>query len=358
MDSGSLFGMKTLPVLVGVNHRTAPIAVRERLSISSYVLPSVLTTLKRMPVLQESAVLSTCNRTEIYAAASDTNAAYSALIDFLSFHSGFSAQALKSSLYFYEGQAAVSHLFGVTAGLDSMILGESEIAFQVKQAYAASHAQGSTGPLLNGLFQKALHSTKLIRSQTHVAEGCASIGSVVVELVQTLFGSSLSQCDVLLWGAGKAAETTVRHLMKNRIRQLWVVNRTQPKAQDLARLCAGGWLSWEQGIKHLAHVDIAVVCTQAPHYVIDENDFASVLPARANRPLCLIDLSVPRNIDPQLSNRPNVHLYNIDTLQSIAQTRLNFREQERASCEALIAKQVAHWMRRHSAPALQEVQPC
>ena len=238
------------------------------------------------------------------------------------------------------------HLFGVASGLDSMVLGESEITCQVKQAYTAACAAGSTGSLLNGLFQKSLHTAKLIRSQTGVAEGCASIGSVVVELVERLFGSSLPQCDVLLWGAGKAAEATVRHLMKNQIRQLWIVNRTKPKAEDLARLFAGCWLSWEQGIKHLAHVDIAVVCTQAPHYVIDENDITSILEARAARPLCLIDLSVPRNIDPAIGSIAGVHLYNIDTLQSIAQSRLAFRQQQRTACEPLIATQVGHWMRR------------
>ena len=150
----------------------------------------------------------------------------------------------------------------------------------------------------------------------------------------------------MLWGAGKAAETTARHLIKSGIGQLWIVNRTPLKAQDLASLCQSGWLSWEQALKHLAHVDIAIVCTQAPHYVIDQGDLDAVAAQRGSRPLCLVDLAVPRNVEPSLARHPGVRLYNIDDLQTITQAAQSQREQERERCDALIQEQVnrfSHW---------------
>jgi len=203
-----------------------------------------------------------------------------------------------------------------------MVLGESEITAQVKQAYALAHAEGATGPVLNRLFQKALHCTKVIRSHTRIAEGQASIGSVVVDLTRQLFVGRLQDCEALLWGAGKAAEATARHLIKAGIGQLWIVSRTTANAQGLATLCQAGWLSWEQALKHLRHVDIAIVCTQAPHYVIDEADVGAVLPFRGGRPLFIIDLAVPRNVDPAVKGYRGVSLYNMDEVQSIAQGAL------------------------------------
>lgn len=342
--------MTSDPLVVGLSYRTAPVAVRERVAIPVRELPAAVASLRTRPGVREAVILSTCNRVEVYTGAPHPADAAAILSGFLSAANRLEPAAARPYLYQASGGEAVRHLFRVTAGLDSMVPGESEIAAQVKQAYQIAHAQHATGPVLNPLFQKALHCAKLVRSRTGIAEGQGSIGSVVVELARQLFASRLSGCEVLLWGAGKAAEVTVRHLMKSGVGQVWVVNRTQTKAQDLAALCQGGWLSWEQARRHLAHVDIAIVCTQAPHYVIDQADAAWILPQRAGRPLCLIDLAVPRNIDPALKTQQGVQLYDLDDLQAVAQATLAARQQELGRCAKIIEEQTAYFMRRRWKP--------
>lgn len=335
--------MKTWTVavlVVGLNHRTATLALRERLAIPSRELPEALWSLRARCDLDEAVVLSTCNRVELYSRTSNPPQALQSLTDFLALRSRLAPEVFRPRLYCLTNREAVAHLFRVTAGLDSMVLGESEITAQVKQAYAIAHALGATGPVLNRLFQKALHSAKAVRFQTHIAEGQASIGSVVAALAQEHFGDRLKHCEVLLWGAGKAAEAMTRHLIKAGVGQLWIVNRTQTKAEDLASLCQGGWLSWEQALRHLARVDIAIVCTQAPHYVIDEADVATVLPQRGSRTLLIIDLAVPRNVDPALRTMPSIQLYDIDGLQGVAQANMAARRAELSQCEAIIRAQV------------------
>ena len=335
--------------LLGLNHRTAPLELRERLAIPPHGLSAAFHELHANLGIQEVVILSTCNRVEVYAVASEPSSATArALTEFFSARSELSIDTFGPTLYALTEDEAAAHLFRVAAGLESMILGESEIGAQVKQAYAAAREHGATGPVLNRLFQKALHSTKLTRTQTAIAQGQASIGSVVSALVEQVFGpGKLGTRDVLLWGAGKAAEATAKHLLKRGIRQLWIVNRTQAKAQDLASLCRGGWVSWEQALGHLAHVDVAIICTQAPHYVIDEADLAAILPQRQGRPLVLIDLAVPRNIQPSLKQVPGLHLYNVDDLQSVAEAGLSHRRQALAHCDRLIAEQVGHFLRWH-----------
>ena len=367
-------------LLVGVSHRTAPLSLRERLAIPTRELATALATLRAAGSITEAVILSTCNRVELYVVAQDPAAASQDLLDFFSYQSRLSPAAFQSRLYRLSGSGAARHLFRVAAGLDSMVLGESEITAQVKQAYELAHAAGATGPWLNRLFQRALHSTKLVRSRTRIAEGQASIGSVVVGLARQMLQDRLQESEVLLWGAGKAAQTTARHLIKHGIRQLWIVSRTQTKAQDLASactvlgtpacpapvtadradrsLCQTGWLAWEQALSHLSHVDIAIVCTQAPHYVIDAADAATFLPQRGGRSLCLIDLAVPRNVDPSLRRQAGIRLYDIDDLQTIAQTALTQRQQERERCEALIQEQVRYFLRRELPISQKEDLPC
>ena len=242
--------------VVGLNHRNTPLHLRESFAIPPRDLPHTLTTLQRGSHVAEAVILSTCNRTELYVSSRNAETPR-ALLEFLSYKSRLAPDQFQSYLYSLTGADAVAHLFRVTAGLDSAILGESEITAQVKLAYEAARASGATGAMLNPLFQKALHAAKEVRSRTGVGLGQASIGSVAVALARQLFNDQLCACEVLLWGAGKAAEVTARHLIKSGIRQLWIVNRTPLKAQDLALLCQSGWLSWEQAMQHLAHVDIA-----------------------------------------------------------------------------------------------------
>lgn len=350
-------GLTQLSVL-GVNHRSAPLALRERFTIPSRELADALQVLRNDPTICEGVILSTCNRIEWYVASDDPSASRQTLIDLLSHHSRLEPSAFAPHLYHYVGPAVAAHLFRVTSGLDSAILGESEIAAQVKEAYQIACAHRTLGPHLHRLFQKALHAAKEVRTRTVVGQGEASIGSVVAKLARQLFADRLSQCDVLLWGAGKAAEATARHLIKSGIGQLWIVNRTPLKAQDLAAICQSGWLSWEQALKHLGHVDIAIVCTQAPHYVIDEGDLDAVADQRGSRPLCLIDLAVPRNVDPSLKRRAGIALYNIDDLQAIAQSGLATRRDALAQCASLINDQVDRFLRRHTPRHNTETMTC
>ncbi|MBI4354519.1 MAG: glutamyl-tRNA reductase [Candidatus Omnitrophica bacterium] len=345
-------------LVVGLNHRTTPLAVRERVAVPLRELPEILPALYRRGDLDEVALLSTCNRTEVYVAAPDASAQIPVLTLWLAARGGLSLEGMRDYVYALSDDEAVAQLFRVAAGLDSMILGESEIAAQVKQAYEAAQAAGTASVLLHRLFQKALHSAKLVRSRTRLADGRASIGSVVAALANERFGERLAGCEVLLWGAGKAAEATARHLIKSGIRQLWIVSRTQTKAQDLASLCQSGWLAWEQALKHVAHVDIAIVCTQAPHYVIDGNDFSRLHAQRGPQPLLLVDLSVPRNVDPALSRFSNVALYNIDDLQAFTQAARSQRLEERSRGEALIGQQVDHFFWRKTPINHEETQAC
>lgn len=345
-------------VVMGVNYRTAPVALREQFAVPSFAYPEALSLLRRSPAIDEAVILSTCNRVECYVASTDPAAASADIVNVLSHRSRLAPSAFQPHLYARVGRDAIHHLFRVTAGLDAMILGESEIAAQVKHAYLTAHAQGATGPMLNRLFQKAMHSSKVIRTSTRLAEGHASIGSVIASLAGVLFGERLADCDVLLWGAGKAAEVTVRHLHKSGIRQLWVVNRTQEKAEALASLCQGQWLSWERALAHLAHVDIAIICTQAPHYVVDEADLAAIWSQRRGRPLFIMDLAVPRNVDPVVGRREGIHLYNIDDLHAIARAGLAQRRQELERCAVLIEEQVGRFWSWWNRNLPEEVVPC
>ena len=346
-------------LLLGLNHRVAAVALREQLAIPLRELPTILHALRTGGAVDEAVVLSTCNRIECYVASPDPAAASRHVLDVLAHHSRLDPRAFAGQCYRLMDQEAARHLFRVASGLDSMILGESEVTAQVKQAYMTAQTAGAVGPLLHRLFQKALHGVKIIRTQTRIADGQASIGSIVLALAKQHVGDRLTAACVLLWGAGKAAEATARHLTAGGIQRLWIVNRTRAKAQDLASLCSGGWLSWEQAMAHLAHVDIAVVCTQAPHYVINTGDLVGILPRRAGRPLLLVDLAVPRNVDPDLKHHGGVHLYNIDDLNAIAQTTMTERQRALQDCAPLIEEQVRHcWRRSQSATLPQETVPC
>lgn len=343
---------------IGINHRTAPLALREQLAVSPRQLPERLAGLQRACTLHELVILSTCNRVEYYAVCADAVMAQTELVQYVSHHSGVSSDQLQAALYGCTDQDAIGHLFRVATGLDSMILGESEITAQIKQAYSVAQEQGTTGPFLNRLFQKALHCAKVVRARTRIAEGNGSIGSVVVALSRQLLGDRFQACDVLLWGAGKAAEVSAQHLIKSGIRHLWIVSRTSSKAQELAALCQSGWLSWERALHHLAHVDIAIICTQAPHYVIDASDIETIRAASGRRRLLLIDLAVPRNVDPKVANQPGILLVDVDDLQTVAKQSLIQRQEQLATCEKLIKQQVSYFWSRCTQHPVREVSPC
>ena len=331
-------------MIAGINHTTAPVALREQFAIPARALPEALGRLRDGFGLPEAVLLSTCNRVELYAEAPDRQDAFNRIDDFLSFISRLAPEHVTPHRYRYAGAAAARHLFQVAAGLDSMVLGESEIIAQVKHAYQASADSGMAGPGLHRLFQKALHTAKLVRTRTALSQGCASIGSVVVSLASGVFGG-LRDRQVLLWGAGKAAHTTAQHLTKAGISRLWVVSRRNDRAQALAEICQAGWLSWERAAAQLDTIDIIIVCTQAPHYVVEAEELARVMRARAGRPLLVVDLSVPRNVDPAVSRLPGVLRYDMDALQALTERSLATRRDAVAASHGVIDRQVAHLMR-------------
>lgn len=341
--------------VIGLSHRTTPVELREQFAIRPQRLQEAIALL-RAGHEDEVVMLSTCNRTELYVATADSAAAFQRLLEFMTSWSRLPAVQFQSQLYQFSGAEAATHLFRVAAGLDSMVLGESEIIAQVKQAYLAALSHGATGPVLNALFQKALHAAKAVRARTELGHGQASIGSVVVSLARQDLRQPLSQSRALVWGAGKAAETTTMYLRKAGIGQLTIVSRTPAKSQALALRCDGGWASWEQALAQLADADLAVICTQAPHYVLDEADLAGMSPRR-QRSLLIIDLAVPRNVAPSLACHEGVRLYDIDDLHALAKPALARREQSCEAAEAILQEQVQYAMRRWTAAPSRPLSP-
>jgi glutamyl-tRNA reductase len=331
--------------VVGVSHHTAPLSFRERMAVPSEQLPHRLSEFRDAAHLHEAVILSTCNRTEWYGVCEDASISLPAALRAVTRYGRFSPSETELSCYRWLDRHAVAHLFRVAAGLDSMVLGESEITAQVKQAYTAAQGHGSTGPVTHRLLQKALHCAKLLRATTGLAQGHASIGAVVAAAAAERFGPRLPGCDVLLWGAGKAAETTIRHLLKAGVHRLSIVNRTTDKARDLAAQWQARWLAWEQAQDALATVDVAVICTQAPHPVVTAATAADVMRRRAGRPLWLIDLSVPRNVDPACGRVPGVRVSNIDDLHTVTQCAINRRRQALVDAEQMIRERVEQFWR-------------
>ena len=303
-------------LLIGLNHRSAPIALRERLAFRQEQLPETFATLQREVGLRETAILSTCNRVEIYAAVQELDGTVARLQQFLSAHAGVALPELTDRLYNLTEPHSVRHLFSVASGLDSMVLGEGEILHQVKHAYEWAKASGATGKLFNGLFQRALNAAKTVRTRTAIGRGCLSIGTVAVELAEKIFGR-LSGAIVLLIGAGKIGELTLKRLSVRGVRDVRIMNRSLDRAAGLAAAYGAALLALQQLSAQLLEADIIISSTAAPAYLLTRSDMAAAMHSRRHRPLCIVDLGVPRNVDPSIGGLENVYLFNIDDLQGM-----------------------------------------
>jgi glutamyl-tRNA reductase len=324
-------------IAVGLNHRSAPVQLRERFAFSEATLPAALRELRQTTAMEEAVILSTCNRVEIYAAtAGNAREGCERLHRFLHAHHG-QAALLESELYRLEEPQSVVHLFRVACGLDSMVLGETEILGQLKRAYELARHHGHTGARLNRVFQRAFSVAKHVRTQTNIQRGSTSVASVAVELTERIFQSLSDRC-VLVIGAGDTSEKTARALSSRGVRGVRVANRTWERAAELANALGGQAVPFERLAEELARADIVISSTAAPRYVLDRTLLASVLRGRRDRPLLLIDLAVPRDIEPEVNFLEGVYLYNIDDLQSIAEDALRLRREEVARCEAIIAE--------------------
>mgnify|MGYP003949743779 FL=1 len=341
-----------MPIVVtGLSHHSSPVELRERFAFSDSQIVDALGQVRERGIADESVILSTCNRVEIYAATGDDNHALGqTLRQFLcDFHGIDSVPG--DELYTHSEPQSVDHLFNVSCGIDSMVLGETEILGQLKQAYKLAHAEQATGAQLNKAFQKAFNVAKLVRSETQIQRGSISVSSVAVELAESIFDSLKSQ-QVLVIGAGDTSEKSARALKSRGAKSILVSNRSDDKAGSLAAELDGraiGFNTWEEEFQH---VDIVISSTAAPHYMLTRDKLESLLRKRGHRPLLLIDIAVPRDIDPDCNQLENVYAYNIDDLQSIAGQYLEQRKAELELCKRLIAgkrNELLDTLKAHSA---------
>lgn len=318
--------------VAGLSYKTAPVELREQLAVSPSTLRCSGCRLKIGGGLEEVVLLSTCNRVEIYGVASKVNGNVHGLFRHLS----PAGHDFSPYLYIHEGEAAVRHLFSVAGGLDSMVLGETEITGQLKHAYQTAHETKLTGRILNRAFQTALQTAKEIRTTTQIGRGATSIGSVAVELAGKIFGGDLSDKSVMIIGAGKMGEACVRHLAKKGARSVLVSNRSFERAEGLAAEIGGRAIRFDGCLEAMTGADIVVSSTGCPQTILHAEQIDRVMSARRNRPLFMIDIAVPRDIDPDVQHLDNVYLYNIDHLETLVRENLRHREAELARCHDII----------------------
>jgi glutamyl-tRNA reductase len=332
--------------VAGLSYKTAPVAVRERLAVRPALLPCLGCRLKLSAGLDEVVLVSTCNRVEVYG----TISAWIQGRVFQIFQQLCPDLDVTPYVYVKEGDAAVKHLFSVASGLDSMVIGETEITGQVKNAYQAAQQFGLTGRVLNRWFQSALQVAKEVRTHTGIGRGATSVGSVAVELAEKIFSGDLSDKTVMILGAGKMGEACVRHLAKRGTRSVLVANRSLERAQALAAELGGRALPFDERLQALAGADIVVSSTGSPTTVLHKSEIAGVLKARADRPLVLVDIAVPRDIAPDVEELENVYLYNIDHLEAIVRGNSRTREQELSKCNEIIARRAGALMLKLNPP--------
>jgi len=343
-------------VLVGVNHRTAPLALRERVAIPRGELEETVRSLAAEPGVSECLIVSTCNRVEILAAVEQDA---SAVDGFLERHFDLQSGEIGPHLYRHEDREAVGHLFRVAASLDSMVVGEPQILGQVKEAFAVARNAGTVGRRLDHLLQSAFASAKKIRSETGIGSNTVSVASVGVDLARKIFGS-LKGKTVFLVGAGKMSELAARHLVQQGADRIIVTNRTEAKARQLAEPFGGRVVAMEKLYETAAMADIVITSTSAPHPIFGKMHGVEFLEKRRNRPMFFIDLAVPRDVDPELGKLEGIFVYDIDDLQKVAASHKEERSREAVEAEEMIAAEVARFEKRKSshsaAPAIVALQ--
>jgi glutamyl-tRNA reductase len=329
---------------LGVSHKTAPLELRERMALTEGRAVGILGELVERAEVLEAAAISTCNRTELYLYAADPVGAEAGALGVLSREAETQPTELVGHLYSIRGAAAAEQLMRVTAGLDSMIIGEAEIQGQVKRAYELALVEGATGPILNQLFRAALAAGKRARTETGISERSMSIPSVAVELAQRTLGE-LDDRRVLVVGAGETAELTARALAAKGVRAIFIANRHYDRAIGLAQRFGGHAVRFEELPEELTDADIVVASTSSPHHVIEREALAEVVDARGGRPLLLIDLAVPRDIHPTSREVPGVSLYDMDDLQTLVERNASGREAEARHAEAILRSELSRFDR-------------
>ena len=323
--------------VAGLSFKTAPVELREKLAVSPSRLKCAACKLKINGALVEVVLLSTCNRVEVYGVTTGNRRQLDSLLNILS----SDRLDVSAHVYVHKGEEAIRHLFSVASGLDSMVLGETEISGQVKTAYQRAQETGLTGRVMNSLFQKALQTAKEVRTRTQIGRGATSVGSAAVQLADKIFDAKLGEKTVMIIGAGKMGEACVRHLAKKGARSVIVSNRSLERAEELAREFDGRAVRLDECKQALVEADIVVSSTGSPETILSRSDVEKAMQKRRNRPLFLIDIAVPRDIDPAVHEVENVFLYNIDALQEIVGENARLREQELVRCQAIIEQHTA-----------------
>jgi glutamyl-tRNA reductase len=326
-------------VVIGLSHRSSPVAVRERFAFLEDQIPATLHRLRESGIADEGVILSTCNRVEVYVATRlEPGPACAELKQFLIASRDFH-DPLGNELYALAEPQSLQHLFRVACGLDSMVLGETEILGQLKKAYDLALQHHLTGNRLNKAFQRAFNVAKQIRTDTNIQRGSVSVASVAVELAEKIF-SSLAERHVMVIGAGDTSEKTARALLSRGARSLVVANRSADRGQALAAALGGRAVQFDDWSREFQTVDIAISSTSSPNHILTRAALEPLMRLRKNRPLLLVDIAVPRDIDPEVNLMPNVYLYNVDDLQTIADDHLKQRQVEIERCDRIIQEKV------------------
>lgn len=327
-------------VVVGLNYRTAPVEVRERFAFSDADMPQALQELKRTKSVLEGVIIATCNRTEIYVVVDRLNMCGYFIRSFMEKWFGIPREEFTKHLYMYEDEQAIRHLFRVTCGLDSMVLGETQILGQVRNAFLLSQQEKATGKWFNMLFKQGITLSKRAHSETAIGESAVSVSYAAVELGKRVFGTFEGK-RVLILGAGKMSELTAKHLSGAGAVELLVANRTYARAQELAAKFNGTPCSMQEAMQRLSEVDILISSTGAEGYVVTSAQVAAGMKHRPNRPMFMIDIAVPRDIDPAIRELNNVFLYDIDALEGIVESNMEMRRGEAIKIENMIENEIA-----------------
>ncbi len=322
-------------VLLGVNHKTAPVQIREQLALDGYEQP--LARLRQAKGINEYHLLSTCNRVEVLFTCTDPDTTSSDILDLL-FGNRIQPDTLASYIYRYEQEEAVRHLFRVAASLDSMIIGEAQILGQLKEAFRYASLEKSSGLILNKLLHKSFSVAKRVRTETRIGANAVSISYAAVELARKIFGN-LGDKRVMLVGAGEMAELAAEHLVGQGVRDVVVANRTLERAVALARRFNGRSVSLDEMVEQLELVDIIISSTGAPDIILSKKEVAPLMRRRRNRPLFFIDIAVPRDLDPAINDLDNVYLYDIDDLTHVVERNKSERDREAAKAQRIVAEE-------------------
>lgn len=331
--------------ITGLNHRSAPVEVRERLAFDARSLGEALGELLRKPGISEGLILSTCNRVEVAVTSPDGNDPKAVVEEFLAARRGLDAGSLAPYLYHFQDAEAIRHLFRVAASLDSMVVGEPQILGQLKAAYATAKAHGAVGGWMEAILTRAFSVAKRVRTETGIGENPVSISSTAVDLARQIFGS-LAERRVMVVGAGKMAELAVRCLRSAGVRQIYVTNRTIERARAMAEAFDGVVVEYDRFLDALPGMDIVLTSSAAPFYLLRKDHMRRVLEARRNRPVFLIDIAVPRNVDPAVNELDNVFLYDIDDLQRVADANMGERRKRAELAERIVAEEVERMVAR------------